>query len=88
MRKVAPDSRADLRDFLCRPQAVEARQQRGVQLAGTAGSGAAATARSAALWLSVSRTALVISSMNSGMPSVRSMMSFRMFAGSGWSPTM
>ena len=37
--------------------------------------------------LSASSTALVISSTNSGMPSVRSMMSCRMFAGSALLPT-
>ena len=37
--------------------------------------------------LSASSTAFVISSTNSGMPSVRSMMSCRMFAGRGLLPT-
>ena len=59
------------------------------RLAGTAsdGDGTAATARSAAPSPSASSTAFVISSTNSGMPSVRSMMSCRMFAGSGLLPT-
>ena len=45
--------------------------------------------RSAALSpsLPASSTALVISSTNRGMPSVRSMMSCRMFAGSSLLPT-
>ena len=44
--------------------------------------GTAATVRRAALSLSASSTAFVISSTNRGMPSVRSMMSCRIFAGS------
>ena len=45
------------------------------------GRGTAAAVRSAAPSLPASSTAFVISSTNSGMPSVRSMMSCRMFAG-------
>ena len=51
------------------------------------GDGIAATVRCAAPSLSASSTALVISSTNSGMPSVRSMMSCRMLAGSSLLPT-
>ena len=47
----------------------------------------AAIARSAAPSLSASSTAFVISSTNSGMPSVRSMMSCRILAGSDLFPT-
>ena len=59
------------------------------RLAGTAraGDGIAAAVRCAAPSLSASSTALVISSTNRGMPSVRSMMSCRMFAGSSLLPT-
>ena len=54
------------------------------RLAGTANAGKERPLRSAraAPSLSASSTAFVISSTNSGMPSVRSMMSCRMFAGS------
>jgi len=60
------------------------------KLAGTAsaGDGIAATARSAAVSLSASSTALVISSRNKGIPSVRSMMSWRMLADSSLLPMM
>ena len=53
------------------------------RLAGTAsaGDGTAAAVCSAAPSLSASSTAFVISSTNSGMPSVRSMMSCRILAG-------
>ena len=58
------------------------------KLAGTAsaGDGTAAAACSAVPSLSASSTALVISSTNRGMPSVRSMMSFRMLAGNDLLP--
>ena len=58
------------------------------KLAGTAraGDGTAATVRRASPSLSASSTALVISSTNSGMPSVRSTMSCRTFAGSSLLP--
>ena len=58
------------------------------ELAGTAraGDGTAATVCRASPSLSASNTALVISSTNSGMPSVRSMMSCRMLAGSALLP--
>ena len=59
------------------------------RLAGTAraGDGTAAAVRRASPSLSASSTAFVISSTNSGMPSVRSMMSCRMLAGSSLLPT-
>src|SRR5215469_14644532 len=59
------------------------------RLAGTAsvGDGTAAIARAAAVSLPASSTALVISSTNKGIPSVRSMMSCRMLADSWLSPT-
>ena len=59
------------------------------RLAGTveAGDGTAAAARRASPSLSASSTALVISSTNSGMPSVRSMMSRRILAGRSLLPT-
>src|SRR6516164_3809021 len=50
------------------------------------GDGTAATVRSAASSSFASSTALVISSTNRGMPSVRSMMSCRTFAGSSLLP--
>ena len=50
--------------------------------------GTAATSRWAAPSLSASSTDFVISSTNKGMPSVRSMMSCRMFAGINLLPTM
>ena len=53
----------------------------------SAGDGMAATVRCAAPSLSASSTALVISSTNRGMPSVRSMMSCRMLAGRSLLPT-
>jgi hypothetical protein len=60
------------------------------KLAGTAsaGLGTMAIASAAALKLSASSNAFVISSTNSGMPSVRSMMSCRMFARSGLLPAI
>ena len=60
------------------------------RLAGTAsaGDGTAAIARSAAVSPPASNTALVISSTNKGIPSLRSMMSCRMFADSSLLPTM
>ena len=58
------------------------------RLAGTARDGdGTAAALFAAPSLSASSTALVISSTNRGMPSVRSMMSCRILAGSGLLPT-
>ena len=59
------------------------------RLAGTdkAGDGTAGVCGRAAPSLSASNTALVISSTNRGMPSVRSTMSFRMLAGSDLLPT-
>ncbi len=59
------------------------------KVAGTADAreGTAATARSASPSPSASSTAFVISSTNRGIPSVRSMISCRMFAGSGLLPT-
>ena len=59
------------------------------RLAGTAraGDGMAAAVRCAAPSLPASSTALVISSTNKGMPSVRSMMSWRMLAGRDLLPT-
>jgi hypothetical protein len=50
------------------------------------GDGTAAAVRSAASSSFASSTALVISSTNRGMPSVRSMMSCRVFAGSNLLP--
>ena len=60
------------------------------RLGGTpsAGDGIAATARTAAVSLPASTTALVISSTNKGIPSVRSMMSCRMLADGSLLPTM
>jgi hypothetical protein len=60
------------------------------RLAGTAsaGDGTAASARSVAVSLPASNIALVISSTNKGIPSVRSMMSCRMLADSRLLPTM
>src|SRR5262245_4423731 len=60
------------------------------RLGGTpsAGDGIAATARAAAVSLPASSTALVISSTNKGIPSVRSMMSCRMLADGSLLPTM
>jgi len=49
--------------------------------------GTAATVRRAAPSLSASSTAFVVSSTNRGMPSVRSMMSCLMLAGSALLPT-
>ena len=59
------------------------------KLAGTArvGDGMAATVCCAAPSLPASSTALVISSTNRGMPSVRSIMSWRMLAGTRLLPT-
>jgi hypothetical protein len=51
------------------------------KLAGTAPVGTAEVVFSASFALPASSTAFVISSTNSGMPSVRSTMSFRMLAG-------
>ena len=52
------------------------------------GDGTAAIARAAAVSLPASSTALVISSTNKGIPSVRSMMSCWMLADSCLLPTM
>ena len=57
------------------------------KLAGTAGDGTAAAVHCAAPSLPASNTALVISSTKSGMPSVRSMISWRILAGSDLFPT-
>ena len=58
------------------------------RLAGTvrAGDGTAAAVFRASPSLSASSTALVISSTNSGMPSVRSIISCRIVSGSAWLP--
>ena len=90
MGKLPPDRRADLRYLLGGAEPVEPRHQRGVQACGNrqgrrrnSGGGLARASPS----LSASSTAFVISSTNRGMPSVRSMMSCRMFAGSTLLPT-
>ena len=91
MRKLAADCRRDLCHLLGRAaEPIEPRHERGMQARGdpSAGDGTAATARTAAVSLPASNTALVISSTNKGIPSVRSMMSCRMLADSSLLPTM
>src|SRR5258705_10500775 len=81
MRKLAPDRRSDLRHLLGRAEPVISDA---CKLAGTAWSrdGTVAAVRRAAPSFSASSTALVISSTNRGMPSVRSTISAITSAGS------
>ena len=83
MGELPPNRRSDLRDLLGGAEPVEPRHQRGVQACGNRQgrrrNSSSSPPRSPSL--SASSTALVISSTNSGMPSVRSMMSCRILAG-------
>ena len=72
MRKLASDRRTDLRRRLRVPQPVEPRHQGSVQAGGNRRAGQGMAAASCIPSPSASNTALVISSTNNGMPSVRS----------------
>ena len=90
MRELPPDSCPYLRHLLGWTEPVEPRHQRSMQACRNRqgwGRNRAQRSARAAPSLSASSTAFVISSTNSGMPSVRSMMSCRMFAGSSLLPT-
>ncbi len=82
------DSRPDLCEFFGWPSRSSRAISDACRLGGTAivGEGTKAAVRRASSSDSVSSTAFVISSTNSGTPSVRSIMSLRMFAGSGLLP--
>ena len=88
MRELSPYHRSDLRHFFGRAEPVKPRHQRGVQACGNCNGGRrnGRTASSGAPSATASSTALVISSTNSGMPSVRSIMSCLMLSGSGLLP--
>ena len=83
MRELPSNRSRCLGDLFAGPSRSSPAIKDACKLAGTAriGGGIAAAVRSAASSLSASRTAFVISSMNRGIPSVRSMMSCRMLAG-------
>ena len=78
MRELSPNGRSDLRYLLGGAEPIKPRHQRGVQACGDGksrgGNGGGGLPR-VAFDFPASNTALVISSTNNGMPSVRSMMS-------------
>ena len=84
MRKLSPNRRSDLRHLLGRTEPIEPRHQRCVQACRDRQSARTEPRRRccrASPSLSASSTAFVISSTNSGMPSVRSIMSCRILCG-------
>ena len=89
MRELTPNRCTDLRYLLAGPRRSSRAISEACRLAGTAKAedGTAATFCRALPSPSASSTALVISSTNSGMPSVRSMISCRRVAGSNLLPT-